>query len=306
MTDTPARLLIVDDQPINIQTLYQIFSGDCAVFMATSGEAALEFCRTQPLPDLILLDVVMPGLDGIETCRRLKAMSATADVPVLFVSAHNDAVNEAQALEAGGMDFISKPVTPAVVRARVRNHLTLKAQSDLLRELAFVDVLTGAANRRRLDDALSAEWRRCRRNGTSLAALMIDIDHFKTYNDYLGHLAGDKCLQRVAALLMRGFSRSHDLVGRFGGEEFVCLMPECDISGAAQKARELLTSLAAEEIPHPRSPVSPFVTISIGVAAVVPHGDIDATWLLVHADGALYRAKVNGRNQIAVAETSTV
>ena len=148
------RLLVVDDQPINIQTLYQIFHADHEIFMATSGDQALAFCRDNVPPDLILLDVVMPGMDGIEVCRRLKSDPALADIPVIFVTARSDPADEAGALAAGGVDFIAKPVNPAVVRARVKTHLTLKAQTDLLHSLVFIDGLTGVANRRRFDEAL--------------------------------------------------------------------------------------------------------------------------------------------------------
>ena len=185
------RLLVVDDQPINIQTLYQVFHADHEVFVATSGEQALAFCRGNPLPDLILLDVVMPGLDGLAVCQQLKADPVLANIPVIFVTACMDPADETRALEAGGVDFITKPVNPMVVRARVKTHLTLKAQEDFLRSLVFVDGLTGVANRRRFDEALLSEWRQCRRAGTPLALLMIDIDHFKRYNDHYGHPTGD-------------------------------------------------------------------------------------------------------------------
>lgn len=168
------RLLVVDDQPINIQTLYQIFHADHEVFVATSGEQALAFCRGNPLPDLILLDVVMPGLDGLAVCRQLKADPVLANIPVIFVTACMDPADETRALEAGGVDFITKPVNPMVVRARVKTHLTLKAQGDFLRSLVFIDGLTGVANRRRFDEALLSEWRQCQRVGTPLALLMID------------------------------------------------------------------------------------------------------------------------------------
>jgi len=291
------RLLVVDDQPINIQTLYQIFHADHEVFMATTGQQALDFCHKTP-PDLILLDVVMPAMDGLETCRRLKHEAATADIPIIFVTAQSDPTDETRALEAGGVDFISKPVNPAVVRARVKTHLTLKAQGDLLRMLAFVDGLTGVANRRRFDEALQAEWRRCRRSGTPLALLMIDIDHFKRYNDCYGHQTGDACLQAVATALKERLSRSHDLVARYGGEEFVCLMPECELAAGQAKAEELRAAVAALGIPHADSPTANKVTLSIGVAAVSPSGDDSPHQLVAAADAALYAAKNNGRNRV--------
>lgn len=298
------RLLVVDDQPINIQTLYQVFHNDHEVFMSTSGTQALDFCRNTP-PDLILLDVVMPEMDGLETCRRLKADAATADIPIIFVTAQSDPQDETRVLEAGGVDFITKPINPAVVRARVKTHLTLKAQNDLLRSLVFIDGLTGVANRRRFDEALQTEWRRCRRSRTPLTLLMIDIDHFKAYNDRYGHQAGDTCLQSVAAALRGGFSRSHDLVARYGGEEFACLMPECDLAAGQHQAEELRAGVAALGIPHAGSPTASQVTLSIGVAVAHPNGDGASDGLIAAADAALYEAKSGGRNRVCVSKVGT-
>lgn len=300
------RLLVVDDQPINIQTLYQIFHADHEVFKATGGEQALAFCRDNPPPDLILLDVVMPGMDGIEVCRRLKADPTLADIPVIFVTACSEPADETGALEAGGVDFIAKPVNPAVVRARVKTHLTLKAQADLLRSLVFVDGLTGVANRRRFDEALQIEWRRCRRSGAPLTLLMIDIDHFKRYNDHYGHQIGDACLQKIAAALKAGLKRAHDLVARYGGEEFVCLMPECDYPAGQNKAEELRAAVAALGIPHADSPTANRVTLSIGIAVMHPDGESGPEALVAAADAALYEAKNGGRDRVFASTTRSV
>ena len=293
------RLLVVDDQPINIQTLYQIFHADHEVFMATSGEQALAFCRGNPLPDLILLDVVMPGLDGLAVCQQLKADPVLANIPVIFVTACMDPADETRALEAGGVDFITKPVNPMVVRARVKTHLTLKAQGDFLRSLVFVDGLTGVANRRRFDEALLSEWRQCQRAGTPLALLMIDIDHFKRYNDHYGHPTGDACLQQVAAVLKAAMQRACDLVARYGGEEFVCLLPGCDQAPALAKAQALQAALAAQGIAHEASPTAAWVTLSIGVAVAQPQAGGSPAALVAAADAALYSAKHRGRNCIS-------
>lgn len=293
------RLLVVDDQPINIQTLYQIFHADHEVFVATSGEQALAFCRSNPLPDLILLDVVMPGLDGLAVCQQLKADPVLANIPVIFVTACMDPADETRALEAGGVDFITKPVNPMVVRARVKTHLTLKAQEDFLRSLVFIDGLTGVANRRRFDEALLSEWRQCRRAGTPLALLMIDIDHFKRYNDHYGHPTGDACLQQVAAVLKAAMQRACDLVARYGGEEFVCLLPGCDQAPALAKAQALQAALAAQGIAHEASPTAAWVTLSIGVAVAQPQAGGSPAALVAAADAALYSAKHRGRNCIS-------
>ncbi|WAR44173.1 diguanylate cyclase domain-containing protein [Methylomonas rapida] len=298
------RLLIVDDQPINIQTLYRIFQSDHEIFMATDGQQALSLCWNGVPPDLILLDIVMPGLDGLTVCRQLKTNPLTSDIPVIFVTAQTDPNDETRALEAGGVDFITKPVNPAVVRARVKTHLTLKFQNDLLRVLAFIDGLTGLANRRRFDETLQLEWRRCRRNDSPLALLMIDIDHFKLYNDRYGHQAGDSCLQAVAATLKAAFGRAQDLVARYGGEEFVCLLPECDHAAAKPKADALVQAVAALGLPHESSPTAATLTISLGIAVIIPNVSRSPEDLVMAADAALYQAKQQGRNQVCSAPLS--
>jgi diguanylate cyclase (GGDEF)-like protein len=292
------HLLIVDDQPIQIQAMQRIFQDDCEVFTATSGEQALAHCRRAP-PDLILLDVIMPGMDGLAVCRALKHHGTTMDVPVLFITAQTDALDQTQALEAGGVDFISKPVNPAVVRARVRTHLTLKAQSDLLRDMAYLDGLTGIANRRAFDKRLRTEWRRAQREGTPLAALLLDVDHFKRYNDRHGHQEGDACLRAVAEALIEVPCRGHDLIARYGGEEFVCLLPGCDITAAVRRAEYLRAAVDDLEIPHLDSPVDDHMTVSIGAAALVPVDLEEPERLLELADEQLYRAKGDGRNRVA-------
>ncbi|WP_296806065.1 response regulator [Thiocapsa sp.] len=292
------HLLIVDDQPIQIRAMRRIFQDDCEVFTATAGEQALAHCRRAP-PDLILLDVIMPGMDGLAVCRALKQNGATADIPILFVTAQTDALDQTQALEAGGVDFISKPVNPAVVRARVRTHLTLKAQSDLLRDMAYLDGLTGIANRRAFDERLRTEWRRAQRDGTPLAALLLDVDHFKRYNDRHGHQEGDACLQAVAGALIGVPCRGHDLIARYGGEEFVCLLPGCDMTAAVRRAECLRVAVEDLDIPHLDSPVDDHVTVSIGAAVLLADDREKPERLLEMADEQLYRAKGGGRNRVA-------
>ena len=213
------RLLIVDDQPVNIQALHRVFAADCQVLMATDGARAPQLCRDRQ-PDLVLLDVQMPGMDGHELCAEMKADPLLRSIAVIFVTAQDQPEDETRALDAGAADFITKPFNATVVRARVRTQLTLKAQADLLRELAFVDGLTGVHNRRHFDERFMAEARRAQRTRAPLAVVLADVDHFKRYNDALGHLAGDDCLRRVAAALRACLRRPSDLLARYGAEEF--------------------------------------------------------------------------------------
>ena len=199
-------VLVVDDEPSNILTLYEILKPYYEVCMATSGQDALAFCEQSP-PDLVLLDVLMPDLSGYEVCRRLKASDATREIPVLFVTAQTDPEDEAHALDEGAVDFITKPVHSKVVLARVRTQMTLKVQAERLRSLAMIDGLTGVANRRQIDATLTRAWRHCLRSSSSLALLMIDVDYFKRYNDHYGHPAGDACLQAISGALAAAVHR---------------------------------------------------------------------------------------------------
>jgi diguanylate cyclase (GGDEF)-like protein len=291
-----ARLLIVDDQPANVQALHQVFASDHQVFMATSGPQALSVCAAKA-PDLVLLDVVMPGMNGYEVCRRLKADPATRDIPVIFVTAHNDEAAETQGLDAGAVDFISKPINPKIVRARVKTHLTLKRQSDLLRQWVYMDGLTNVCNRRFFDEQLLVVWGQAVRQGTPLSVILLDIDYFKRYNDHYGHQAGDECLRRVAAELKAGLKRPGDLLARYGGEEFVCLLPDTPAEGALALAQQLGQRINDAGIEHARSAISRVVTVSLG-ACTKPQDTVgSAAALLREADAQLYIAKSRGRNQ---------
>lgn len=291
------KLLVVDDQPINIQVMHQVFGDDYQMFMATSGVQALSLCERQ-LPDLVLLDVVMPGMDGFEVCRQLKASATTRNIPVIFVTAHTDAAQETQGLNVGAVDFIAKPINPTVVRARVRTHLTLKFQSDLLRKLVFLDGLTGVFNRRYFDQQLALEWARASRSGAPLSLILLDVDHFKLYNDHYGHQAGDECLRMVTQALKSGLRRPADLVARYGGEEFACILPETPFDDAMGLAQELEQKLRALKIPHARSQVDRVVTVSMGLATRIPASLGDASALVGLADQQLYNAKQSGRGRV--------
>ena len=295
--DRKPKLLVVDDQPANIQVLHRAFSAEYQVFMATNGPQALSVCREQH-PDLVLLDVVMDGMDGHEICRQMRADPNIRDIPVIFVTAHNDPVQETKGLDLGAVDFISKPINPDVVRARVRTHLKLKLRSDILRRLVFVDSLTGVFNRRYFDHCLSTEWLRANRSHASLALILIDVDHFKRYNDRYGHPSGDECLKNVARALRRGLHRPGDVVVRYGGEEFACLLPETDLNGAMRVARHLEQVVRDLQIVHEDSGVASTVTVSLGVAVKTANSPATYEELLTIADEQLYKAKTAGRAQV--------
>lgn len=420
-----AQVLVVDDTPANIGVLSKMLEDQgYKVLVATSGESALKIAQ-RAAPDLILLDVMMPGIDGLETCRRLKAHELSRDIPVIFVTALSELANIVEGFRVGAVDYIQKPFRHEEVCARVGTHLTLRrylerhrrdaehlraivnnmaeglllldgqgrvhsanpaahhllgyppgqldgrglaellderdardclnflssagsqslpqlrhgpqevqmrtqshqalavdltltqifagdtryvallhdisahkqAHAEALR-VAHVDPLTNIANRRHFDSFLQEQWHRAQRNGLPLALVLVDVDCFKLYNDSLGHQAGDACLQQVAQALRSCAKRPTDLAARVGGEEFALLLSDTDGPGAVKLAEGARLAVSQLEIPHPRSPAGPHVSISLGVACLIPGRELDPARLFALADAALYRAKETGRNRV--------
>jgi len=409
-------ILIVDDAPDNLGTLRtMMLRQGYQTFVATSGDRALDIAQ-RVKPDLILLDVVMPGIDGLETCRRLKALPATARIPVIFMSARGDTEDVVAGFDTGAADYIAKPLRLEEVCARVRAQLRLRSNSetqteqadhlrmivnsmdqgllivercgrvqyanpacdrylgyapdelvgrllkdlldgkesgtyerldamsygtrevqirhrdgglramdltmtpmhaadglfvallhdithhkrseDALQRAAMLDPLTQIANRRHFDAFLNREWQRAIRNAQPLSLVVLDVDHFKLYNDTLGHAAGDTCLQKVAETLQLHAARPTDLAARYGGEEFVLLFAETPAENAVRLAGMIRAAVEALEVPNPRSTTSPWLTVSVGVATIVPT-QLDAIDnLFVCADRAMYAAKAGGRNRV--------
>lgn len=258
-------ILLVDDDPSTIQLLARILKGAGDLRFASNGEDALRLAR-ESTPDLILLDAEMPGMSGFQVFEALKADAALAHVPVIFVTGHGDASFEVAGLAMGAADFIAKPVSGPIVLARVSAQLRVKHAADEIRRISTVDSLTGVANRRQFDDSLEREWRRARRSRDPLSLLMIDVDHFKLFNDRYGHQAGDVCLRSVAQALVRASLRPADLVSRYGGEEFALLLPQTPRGGAENVAHRVLDAVEALGVAHDGSLTARHVTVSIGVA----------------------------------------
>lgn len=271
--------------------------------------------------ELVILDIFLPDMSGIEACRRIKADTRTADIPVIMVTGSTEEEHLRQAFEAGATDYIEKPFKGVEVVARIRAALRLRREieerkrhaqaleqlaeqlrraNERLQELSFQDALTGLYNRRYFDDFLEREFRRALRNQGVLALIMIDVDHFKAYNDRFGHQAGDDCLRRVAAALTLVIHRPSDLIARYGGEEFAAVLPETLLDGALEVAEKLRARVAALQLPHPDSPYG-IVTISGGVAACQPEPGDHPQSLIEAADAALYHAKRAGRNRVSAA-----
>lgn len=290
-------VLIVDDIYFNAKFIEDILKDDYLVVIVTSGKECLEYIKHKKV-DIILLDVVMPEMDGYEVCRRLKADPVTKKIPVVFLSVKGEIEDETKGLELGAIDYIIKPASTSIIKARIKNHLELKKYNDFLERLSFIDELTGLFNRRYLDKVLKKEWRYALRTGEILSMLLIDIDFFKGYNDCYGHLEGDKCLEKVATVLKNSVLRSRDVVTRYGGEEFIIILPATPQAGAIKVAKRLQEQLALLKVEHQGSEVSDYVTLSIGTASVDSRDFINEKGIIEMADFALYQAKKQGRNRI--------
>ncbi|MES9939233.1 MAG: diguanylate cyclase [Candidatus Thiodiazotropha sp. 6PLUC2] len=299
MTDKRATVLIVDDEPQNLHLLVDALRMEHELIVATSGREAIERVDLHNPPDLILLDVVMPEMDGWDVCRKLKANPMTEGIPIIFVTSRDEVVDEAKGLAAGAVDYITKPFSPEIVRARVRTHLTLKSQADTLASLSNIDDLTGMPNRRHFNRCLEEEWRRATRTSSPVTLVMMDVDHFKQYNDNYGHGAGDECLRRVAQALGTVIHRTADMVARYGGEEFAAILPATDEAHGMQIAERFRQAVNALGLEHGYSSTNEFITISVGVATCVPQLHEEPHNLLQASDRMLYEAKGRGRNCVA-------
>ena len=272
--------------------------------------------------DLILLDINLPGKSGIEACREFAGHAAFCDVPVIIISGADHLEGLEAAFSAGAIDYIIKPPSHTELLARVRSALRLKSEmnqrkereADLLvlnerlaeanrelERLSVTDSLTGLANRRAFNEYLHREWLREQRTRRPFSVIMADIDYFKKYNDHYGHLEGDVCLQRVSWALQSALCRSGDLLARYGGEEFIAILPHTPAQGATELATAFHSRVRELQIPHCQSPVASSVTISVGIASVIPSQAMSPSQLVAMADEALYQAKQDGRNQVVAA-----
>lgn len=322
---TQETILIVDDNLTNSQILLDFVSeAGFNVILAEDGERAITQAEAEH-PDLILLDVIMPGIDGFETCRRLKANPLTAEIPVIFLTALSQTAVIVKGFELGAVDYIIKPSQQEIVLARINTHLTIKklrqslqvqnqqlqqeiqqrqqAEAKLqkanaqLKRLATLDSLTEVANRHRFDEYFKMVWRIARREQWVLSLILCDVDYFKLYNDTKGHQAGDKCLYQVAQAIKQVAKRPADLVARYGGEEFAVILPNTPAKGALQVTQFIQSALKQLGLTHPRSPINDLVTLSMGVSSTVPCDQFSPETLLTVADQALYRAKEMGRDR---------
>ena len=294
-------ILIVEDSKLNQEMLRRILCDDFHIVIAENGEEALEKVKTEH-PDLILLDIILPGMDGFEVLGMLKKADVSHSIPVIIISGRSNPDDEVKGLELGAVDYITKPFHATVVMARVDTQVRILKQMRIIEQFSFVDTLTNIPNRRQFDQALLKEWNRAKRENTPICLLMIDVDHFKMYNDTHGHQQGDKALQTVAGTIVSTLKRPTDIAARWGGEEFAVLLPNTSLDGAFQVAEELRKNIEAALIPCKEKDSFHHITISAGVAEMQSDKNISIETLVLQADKALYKAKDTGRNKVYLQE----
>ena len=308
------KILVVDDSPTIRAALKGLLERmGHTVVEANDGKEALQIYR-HDRPGLVLIDVVMPIMDGYESARHMRETKADEWVPIIFLSSKEADQDLDRAIEAGGDDYLVKPVSFVVLNAKIRALQRLESmrtkQLEMSRDLASAnreleklsrqDGLTGIANRRYFDSYLVTEVRRGARERQPLSLILSDVDHFKAFNDCYGHQAGDDCLRRVAAALSSAGRRPADLAARYGGEEFAMVLPGTVVDGAVDVAQAVSRVIEGLAIPHERSAVDRRVTLSQGVVSLTPEKETSSEDLIQRADQALYLAKQQGRNRYVV------
>jgi len=297
INDKVDKILIIDDAKDNRTLLSELLMAEHKVFLAKDGAQGISLaCKHNP--DLILLDVVMPGINGYQVIKSIKSDQSTMNIPVIFISSKISTEDEKIGLDLGAVDYITKPFHLPIVQARVRNHLRSQRHKNLLEQLALVDGLTEVYNRRFYELDIRKVWSACNRNATSLSVAMIDIDFFKSYNDNYGHLNGDDVLRQVANHIKKQLKRPNDVIARYGGEEFAIILPNTDADSAHRLLSEICTSIENLTIEHVVSSISHYLTISVGGASTIPSRDMDHESFLNIVDEHLYQAKAQGRNKV--------
>jgi len=291
-------ILITDDERMNVEVLAGILAPAYNLLIARNGARALELAASQR-PDLILLDVIMPDMSGFEVIRALKGSEETAGIPVIFITGLTSAADEEKGFFLGAVDYIAKPFNKSIVNARVNTQMKIVDQMRTIEQIGLMDPLTKIPNRRGFENRLNAEWGRAVREKAPIAILVMDIDKFKVYNDTYGHQQGDAALKAFAAAVAGSLMRPVDFAARWGGEEFVVLLPGADAGGAAEVAERVRRNVEAVIIPAENDAVTQ-ITASIGVNAAYPGVGDSMEIFIKKADQALYKAKNEGRNRCAV------
>jgi len=290
-------VLIVDDDTLFRATLVGMLSDTFTCFEVESGQKAVDFCRRHQQPDVILMDYNMPTANGADACKRLQNIDQLKHIPVVFLSAENDPDLQHQCWKSGASDFVVKPVVSEALKYRLVHQIGVKQRETHLENLACTDSLTGVYNREYLKQHIPLLVRQLNREHRSLSALMIDIDDFKKYNDNYGHIEGDRVLKKVAHRLKQVVNRPYDNIIRYGGEEFIVVLPRTNLEGAKLIAHKMSRAVERLLIENNHSPYGR-VTVSIGVAASKEHTALDFIDIVKKADKAMYKAKVSGKNNV--------
>ena len=294
-------VLIVDDEPMNIRALAHILQEDYTVYAETNGKACIDAAKRLN-PDLILLDIIMSEMDGFTAIQLLKQDADTKDIPVIFVTGLTDPKDEVKGFALGAADYVSKPFSPHVVLARVKHQMQILNQMRKIQKMSVTCILTGLGNRRFLNEKLEQEWERAKRTSTPLSFIIMDIDNFKCFNDTRGHINGDTALQSVAAAIKSETTRATDIAARWGGEEFVVLLPNTDLEGAEVVAENIRHAIQQTPILLDDDTIT-YVTASFGIHSTIPklEDTYTLTKFISDADQALYAAKSQGKNRTSFA-----
>ncbi|UWG96913.1 diguanylate cyclase [Dehalobacter sp. DCM] len=289
-------ILAIDDQEFNLAFMKEILS-DYIFLKAKSGKEALHVL-SESKPDLILLDVLMPDMDGYDLIRILKADNSTRDIPVIFITGCDSEAEEEKGLTLGAVDYITKPFRPSIIQARVKNTLKLIHQQRLLEKMARIDGLTEIPNRRYFQEKLDYEFHSAVQNNHFLSLIMIDVDKFKKFNDYCGHAKGDEALAIIAKTMQSCLSQPHEFLARYGGEEFVVLLPQTNKTEGLHIAECLRVQVYNTQLTYGPLDAKAFLTVSLGGYSLLPKKDQQPHFLLEKADACLYQAKNTGRNRV--------
>jgi len=296
MKEKKNTLLIVDDENANLKVLSHILGSEYTIFTATNGTSAIEKTK-EFLPDLILLDILMPDMDGYTTLSEIKKCEAIQKIPVIFITGLDSEEDEEKGLSLEAADYITKPFSATIVKLRVRNQIQIVNQMRTIEHLSMIDQLTNLPNRRSFDDRLNMEWKLSIREQTPISLLMIDLDNFKVLNDTYGHQQGDHVLQKVGEVLPKSFRRPGDFAARWGGEEFVVLLPNTHLDGALELAEKIRTDIEKMQVKTANGQEIK-VTLCVGINSLTPGNETSIDAFISNADKALYKAKDAGRNKV--------
>lgn len=296
-----SRVLIIDDDSYFISMLENALVDVCDIESSTKASEGLRMAAQHPLPDLILLDIMMPGTSGYQVCRDLKQNPVTFGIPVIFVSAMDKPSERVRCFELGGVDFVAKPVEMKELEARIKNHLMLKLQREMLFNLSSTDLLTGLINKRSFQELLASEWGRAERHKQSISLIICELDDFEYFTAFSGMREGDACLKRISRIIFENACRAADTVARIESHHFAVVLPDCDSVGCLKVAQRIKSAVQHEKIRHPNSELSDYVTLSIGVAFLVPDASNSVQVFTEQAMSSLASAKEKGNNKVGVA-----